>query len=145
MEGAMPPPVLVQFHIARDEVVGVAQPGLQPLHRRLVRSLSRYLDACALREATRCLDAPWKRVEQFGHAIDAHPLHLGQAVERADVVSLRPKVGPDRAHLERIVVLVNGGAVRVPEIKVPPLSEGAAAHKVSEGRHLRGKLVFKVR
>jgi NADPH:quinone reductase-like Zn-dependent oxidoreductase len=38
-----------------------------------------------------------------------------------------------------------GGAVRVPEIKVYPLSEAAAAHRVSEGRHLRGKLVFKVR
>jgi len=64
---------------------------------------------------------------------------------RPDVVSLRPKVGRDRAHLERIVALVTGGAVRVPEIKVYPLSEAAAAHKVSEGRHLRGKLVFKVR
>jgi len=64
---------------------------------------------------------------------------------RADVASLRPKVGRDRAHLERIVELVESGAVRVPEIKVYPLSEAAAAHKVSEGRHLRGKLVFKVR
>jgi NADPH:quinone reductase-like Zn-dependent oxidoreductase len=64
---------------------------------------------------------------------------------RADVVSLRPKVGRDRAHLERIASLVTSGAVRVPEIKVYPLSEAAAAHKVSEGRHLRGKLVFKVR
>jgi NADPH:quinone reductase-like Zn-dependent oxidoreductase len=64
---------------------------------------------------------------------------------RNDVVSLRPKVGRDRAHLERIVALVAGGAVRVPEIKVYPLSEAAAAHRVSEGRHLRGKLVFKVR
>jgi NADPH:quinone reductase-like Zn-dependent oxidoreductase len=64
---------------------------------------------------------------------------------RADVVSLRPKVGRDRAHLERIVALVTGGGVRVPEIKVYPLSEAAAAHQVSEGRHLRGKLVFKVR
>jgi len=64
---------------------------------------------------------------------------------RADVVSLRPKVGRDRAHLERIVALVASGAVRAPEIKVYPLSEAAAAHKVSEGRHLRGKLVFKVR
>jgi len=64
---------------------------------------------------------------------------------RADVASLRPKVGRDRAHLERIVALVTGGAVRVPEIKVYPLSEAAAAHRVSEGRHLRGKLVFKVR
>jgi len=64
---------------------------------------------------------------------------------RNDVVSLRPKVGRDRAHLERIVALVTGGAVRVPEIKVYPLSEAAAAHRVSEGRHLRGKLVFKMR
>lgn len=64
---------------------------------------------------------------------------------RKDVVSLRPKVGRDRAHLERIVALVTGGVVRVPEIKVYPLSEAAAAHRVSEGRHLRGKLVFKVR
>ncbi len=67
------------------------------------------------------------------------------APTRNDVVSLRPKVGRDRAHLERIVALVTGGAVRVPEIKVYPLSEAAAAHRVSEGRHLRGKLVFKVR
>jgi NADPH:quinone reductase-like Zn-dependent oxidoreductase len=67
------------------------------------------------------------------------------ASPRSDVTSLRPKVGRDRAHLERIVELVTKGAVRVPEIKVYPLSEAAAAHRVSEGRHLRGKLVFKVR
>jgi NADPH:quinone reductase-like Zn-dependent oxidoreductase len=63
---------------------------------------------------------------------------------RPDVTSLRPKVGRDRAHLERIVALVTSGAVRVPEIKIYALSDAAAAHKVSEGRHLRGKLVFKV-
>jgi NADPH:quinone reductase-like Zn-dependent oxidoreductase len=67
------------------------------------------------------------------------------ASPRSDVVSLRPKVGRNRAHLERIVALVTGGAVRLPEIKVYPLPEAAAAHRVSEGRHLRGKLVFKVR
>lgn len=64
---------------------------------------------------------------------------------RADLTSLRPKVGRDRAHLERIVALVTGGAVRVPEIRTYKLSEGGAAHRVSEGRHFRGKLVFKVR
>src|SRR5262245_14773807 len=64
---------------------------------------------------------------------------------RSDVASLRPKVGRDREHLERIVALVAAGAVRVPETKIYPLSEAAAAHRVSEGRHLRGKLVFKVR
>jgi len=64
---------------------------------------------------------------------------------RGDVTSLRPRVGRDRPHLERIAALVTSGAVRVPEIKVYPLSQAAAAHKVSEGRHLRGKLVFQVR
>lgn len=67
------------------------------------------------------------------------------ASPRADVASLRPKVGRDRAHLDRIVALVTGRAVRVPEITTYALSDAAAAHKVSEGRHLRGKLVFKVR
>jgi len=33
----------------------------------------------------------------------------------------------------------------VPEITTYALSDAAAAHKMSEGRHLRGKLVFKVR
>jgi NADPH:quinone reductase-like Zn-dependent oxidoreductase len=67
------------------------------------------------------------------------------AAPRPDVTSLRPKVGRDRAHLERIVALVTSGAVRVPEIRTYQLSEAAAAHRVSEGRHFRGKLVFKVR
>jgi NADPH:quinone reductase-like Zn-dependent oxidoreductase len=64
---------------------------------------------------------------------------------RPDVASLRPKVGRDRAHLERIVALAVGGAVRVPEIRTYKLAEAAAAHRVSEGRHFRGKLVFTVR
>ena len=64
---------------------------------------------------------------------------------RDDVRSLRPNVGRDRPHLERIVELVAAGAVRVPEITRYPLAEAAAAHRVSEARHLRGKLVFEVR
>jgi NADPH:quinone reductase-like Zn-dependent oxidoreductase len=67
------------------------------------------------------------------------------ASPRPDAVSLRPKVGRDRAHLDRISALVAGGAVRVPEIKTYKLSDAAAAHRVSEGRHFRGKLVFKIR
>lgn len=64
---------------------------------------------------------------------------------RADAQSLRPAVGRDRPHLERIVELFEAGAIRVPEITTYPLSEAVAAHRVSEGRHLRGKLVFEVR
>ena len=51
----------------------------------------------------------------------------------------------DRQHLERILSLWNEGAVRVPEIRLFKLAEAPAAHELSEGRHLRGKLVFMVR
>jgi NADPH:quinone reductase-like Zn-dependent oxidoreductase len=64
---------------------------------------------------------------------------------RSDVRAYRPKVARDRPHLERIVALVLLGAVRPPEIKHHRLSEAAAAHAMSEGRHVRGKLVFDVR
>jgi NADPH:quinone reductase-like Zn-dependent oxidoreductase len=67
------------------------------------------------------------------------------ASPRPDVRSLRPNVGRDRAHLERIVELVRAGAVRAPEMTFYPLSDAIAAHRVSEARHLRGKLVFNVR
>lgn len=78
----------------------------------------------------------------------AASIAAGQAAPvspRADVTSLRPKVGRDREHLDRIVALAASGAVRVPEITLFELSQAAAAHKISEGRHFRGKLVFKVR
>src|SRR5262245_319177 len=61
---------------------------------------------------------------------------------RSDVRSLRPNARRERRQLERVVELVLKGAVRVPEITRYPLSQAAEAHKVSEGRHLRGKLVF---
>jgi len=64
---------------------------------------------------------------------------------RADVQSLRPAVGRDRPHLERIVQLVESGAVRKPEIKAFPLREAAEAQRISESRHFRGKLVLQVR
>jgi NADPH:quinone reductase-like Zn-dependent oxidoreductase len=67
------------------------------------------------------------------------------ASPRADVTSLRPNVGRSRRHLERIAALLADGAVRLPEISVFALAQAAAAHRVSEARHLRGKLVLKVR
>src|SRR5262245_9513990 len=67
------------------------------------------------------------------------------APPRPDVTSLRPDVRRDRPHLERLVALHQSGAVRVPEIRTYALSQVAEAHRVSEGRHFRGKLVFEVR
>jgi len=65
--------------------------------------------------------------------------------DRGDVTALRPRVGRDRPHLERIAELVTIGAVRPPEVTRYKLSEAAAAHEVSQSRHFRGKLVFVVR
>jgi NADPH:quinone reductase-like Zn-dependent oxidoreductase len=67
------------------------------------------------------------------------------ASPRPDVQSLRPHVARDRRHLERIAALVGGGAVKLPDITTFPLAKAADALKVSEGRHLRGKLVLVVR
>ncbi len=64
---------------------------------------------------------------------------------RADVVSLRPAVGRDRAHLDRVAALYVAGVVRAPEVKVYDLRQAGEALRVSEGRHFRGKLVLKVR
>jgi NADPH:quinone reductase-like Zn-dependent oxidoreductase len=65
--------------------------------------------------------------------------------ERSDVTSLRPPVERARRHLERIAHLFQTGAVRAPEIRLYRLSEAGDAHRLSESRHFRGKLVFKVR
>jgi NADPH:quinone reductase-like Zn-dependent oxidoreductase len=65
--------------------------------------------------------------------------------DRSDVVGLRPSVGRDRPHLERIVALVANGAVRPPEVTRYKLSEAVAAHRLSQSRHFRGKLVFLIR
>jgi NADPH:quinone reductase-like Zn-dependent oxidoreductase len=64
---------------------------------------------------------------------------------RSDVVSLRPPVGRSRAAMERVTRLVETEAVRPPAIKLYSLSQAVEAHRLSESRHFRGKLVFKVR
>jgi len=68
----------------------------------------------------------------------------GSTPPRADVRVLRPLVARDRTHLERMVELLNEGAVRPPAITEYKLADAAEAHRVSEGRHLQGKLVLMV-
>jgi NADPH:quinone reductase-like Zn-dependent oxidoreductase len=65
--------------------------------------------------------------------------------ERSDVTSLRPAVGRDRPPLERIAELYRSGAVRPPHVTLYDLAKAQEALRVSEARHLKGKLVLKVR
>src|SRR6516164_744682 len=65
--------------------------------------------------------------------------------DRTDVQSLRPPVGRARRHLDRIVQLYLGGAVRAPEITLFPLAKAGEALSMSEKRHFRGKIVLQVR
>jgi NADPH:quinone reductase-like Zn-dependent oxidoreductase len=64
---------------------------------------------------------------------------------RDDVETLRPDVQRDRAHLRRMLALLDKGAVRPPPITTYQLADAAKAHEISEGRHLQGKLVLVVR
>jgi NADPH:quinone reductase-like Zn-dependent oxidoreductase len=64
---------------------------------------------------------------------------------RSDVTSLRPAVPRDRPHMERVAALYTAGVVRPPHVTLYKLSEAAEALRVSEARHFKGKLVFKVR
>jgi NADPH:quinone reductase-like Zn-dependent oxidoreductase len=64
---------------------------------------------------------------------------------RTDVQGLRPPVPRTRAAMERVAELYGKRAVRPPEIKLYKLQQAADAHRVSQGRHFRGKLVFEVK
>jgi NADPH:quinone reductase-like Zn-dependent oxidoreductase len=61
---------------------------------------------------------------------------------RKDVVAMRPNVRRDRPHLERVLHLLETGAVRTPPIQTFPLENAVEAHRVAEMRHVPGKLVL---
>jgi NADPH:quinone reductase-like Zn-dependent oxidoreductase len=80
-----------------------------------------------------------------GRLVWIAPAPEGFEPPRQDVKTLRPDVKRDRAHLERMLALLEAGAVKPPEITAYKLADAAKAHEVSEARHLRGKLVLQVR
>jgi NADPH:quinone reductase-like Zn-dependent oxidoreductase len=80
-----------------------------------------------------------------GRLVWIAPAPVGFRSPRDDIMVLRPRVARDRAHLERMVELLNAGAVWPPAINRYRLADAAEAHRVSESRHLQGKLVLIVR
>ena len=79
-----------------------------------------------------------------GRMVFIAPAPDGFKVPREDVKTLRPAVNRDRAHLERMIQLLDAGAVSPPNMTEYKLADAAEAHRVSEARHLRGKLVLMV-
>jgi len=77
-----------------------------------------------------------------GRLVWIAPAPAGFQPTRKDVQVLRPGVARDRAHLERMLALLEAGAVSPPAITRYKLADAAEAHRVSEGRHLQGKLVL---
>jgi len=80
-----------------------------------------------------------------GRLVWIAPAPAGFQPTRKDVQVLRPNVARDRTDLERMLQLLDAGAVSPPAITRYKLAEAAEAHRVSESRHLQGKLVFEVR
>jgi NADPH:quinone reductase-like Zn-dependent oxidoreductase len=87
----------------------------------------------------------YKVLKPGGRLVWVAPAPEGFRQPRSDVAVLRPAVSRDRAHLERIVALLDAGAVSPPPIVRYGLADVAEAHRVSEARHLRGKLVIDIR
>jgi NADPH:quinone reductase-like Zn-dependent oxidoreductase len=65
--------------------------------------------------------------------------------DRSDVTGLRPPVPRSRKAMARIAQLWTAGAIRPPEVKLYKLAQAADAHRLSQSRHFKGKLVFQVR
>jgi NADPH:quinone reductase-like Zn-dependent oxidoreductase len=90
-------------------------------------------------------EGSYKVLKPNGRLVWIAPGSEGFEPPRSDVATLRPDVKRDRAYLERMLALVAAGAVRPPEITHYKLADAAKAHAVSEGRHLRGKMVLDIR
>lgn len=64
---------------------------------------------------------------------------------RSGIVSVKPLVNRATRLMNRVAELIDAGAFRPPEVRVFSLAQARLTHELIEARHVRGKLVFKVR
>lgn len=84
-------------------------------------------------------------VKPGGKLVYCAPGPEGTSPSRNDIEVLCPAVVRDRGHLDRISELLEIGAVRPPTLTRFPLDQIVEAQRISEGRHLQGKLVLEMR
>jgi NADPH:quinone reductase-like Zn-dependent oxidoreductase len=87
----------------------------------------------------------YKVLKPGGRLVRITDAPSGFQPSRRDVQTLRPDVARDRVHLERMLTLLQAGAIRPPAITRYRLADAAEAQRISESRHLRGKLVLEMR
>jgi NADPH:quinone reductase-like Zn-dependent oxidoreductase len=80
-----------------------------------------------------------------GRLIYCAPGPETKSPSRSDIEIVNPAVVRDRGHLDRISDLVAAGAIRLPTITRFPLEGAIEAQRISETRHLQGKLVLEMR
>lgn len=64
---------------------------------------------------------------------------------RSGIISVKPLVKRATRLMNRVAELIDAGAFRPPEVRVFSLAQARLTHELIEARHVRGKLVFKVR
>jgi len=64
---------------------------------------------------------------------------------RSGIVSVKPLVKRATRLMNRVAELIDAGAFRPPDVRVFSLAQARLTHELIEARHVRGKLVFKVR
>ena len=83
-------------------------------------------------------------VKPGGKLVYCAPGPEGASPSRDDIAVLCPEVVRDRGHLDRISELLEIAAVRPPALTRFPLDKVVEAQRISEGRHLQGKLVLEM-
>jgi len=87
----------------------------------------------------------FKVLKSSGRMAYIAPLLKGASPPREDVTVLRPNVQRDRAHLLRIIDLLEAGVIKVPNIQEIPLDDACAAHDLIDTQHVRGKIVLQIK
>lgn len=123
--------------LGADEVIDYTQQDF----REVVQDCDSVLETVGGEVAIRSFDV----LKKGGRAAFIASGATAPASPSSDYTSLRPSVLRTRSHLERILQLLEAKAISPPFVTFFTLEEAIEAHKISESRHLKGKLVFQIR